>query len=206
VNYDYGMGATIEVEKKARVADPPAVAAALLKLGRLEGEIDYRDLYFTRAEVEGYTPYRFRLRRTAGRAFVTYKERLPGGVDACREHEFEVSDPDAFIRLALLFGLRVMMTKEKRGRRFVVEAGAVAGLCRPVRAELVEIRGLGEFIEIEALVERPEEVAQAVAAVDALFRALGVPDTAFEPRPYTLMLYALRPAAAGAAPAEKGCR
>ena len=183
------MGDAIEVERKAHVDDVTGLAARLDRLGRLEGPIDYRDTYYTRADIEGYTFTRFRLRRAGDQSFVAFKQLLPGGADAVREREFEVGDGDAFADLCGLFGLKELFRKEKRGRRWLLEPGAAPGLVRRTRAELIEIVGLGLFIEIEVMVDRADEVAEAERTITAAMNALGVPASAIERRPYTKMLY-----------------
>ena len=183
------MGDAIEVERKAHVTDLDGLAARLDRLGRLEGAIDYRDTYYTRADIEGYTFTRFRLRRAGDKAFVAFKQLLPGGADAVREREFEVGDGEAFAALCGLFGLKELFRKEKRGRRWLLEPGSAPGLTRRTRAELVEIVGLGHFIEIEVMVDRADEVAEAEQTITATLNALRVPAAAVERRPYTKMLY-----------------
>jgi predicted adenylyl cyclase CyaB len=54
---------------------------------------------------------------------------------------------------------------------------------------LVEIVGLGHFIEIEVMVDRAEDVAEAERTITAVMNALAVPASAIERRPYTKMLY-----------------
>lgn len=182
------MADAIEVERKAHVEDPEGLAARLDRLGAPAGAIDFRDTYYTTSDIEGYTFKRFRLRRAPGRATVTFKELLPGG-DAVREREFGVEDPDAFAALCKIFGMRVVVDKIKRGRVWTVAPGAAAGVIRPARAELIEIVGLGRFIEIEVMVDRADEVAEAERTITAVLNALAVPAAAIERRPYTKMLY-----------------
>lgn len=183
------MGDAIEVERKAHVSDLDGLAVRLDGLGRLEGVINYHDTYYTRADIAGYTFMRFRLRRAGDRAFVAFKQLLTGGADAVREREFEVGDGDAFAALCETFGLRVLFQKQKRGRRWLVEPGAAPGVGRRARAELIEIVGLGHFIEIEVMVDRADEVADAERTITAILNALYVPASAIERRPYTKMLY-----------------
>lgn len=178
-------GRNIEVEMKARVGDPAGVEERLKGRARLLDEIDYGDTYFCRAEVEGYTYERFRLRLGEGRALVTAKEKLEGrGSEANIEHEFEVSDPKAFTRFVFLHGFRVLIEKRKRGRRYVMEPG-------PATVEVVNIEGLGDFIEVEIMVDDRAEVAPAKKRIEEIFDELGVPASDIEPRAYTLLLYEL---------------
>lgn len=183
----------IEVEVKARLDDPAPVEERLLSMAVLLDRIDHRDTYFTYAHLPGYTSQRFRLRRSKGRARVTIKQDLASeGVEASLESDFEVDDPEAFERFALLFGFRVLVQKRKQGRRYLVEdAACPPGLERAV-VELVEVEGLGKFIEIEIMVEQPSQVSAARQRISRIMAALGVSASQVEPRPYTAMLHELK--------------
>jgi adenylate cyclase class 2 len=180
------MSALIEVELKAWVDDPEAMEAKLQQAAEFKDEVHYADTYFTYAHTTGYQHQRFRLRESAGRAKVTAKvplfAHLPG---ANREHEFEVSDPQAFQAFCQAFGFRVLIRKEKHARRFRPRKA----LPFPVTIELNQIPGLGCFLEVEALVDDPEKVGAAQALVQSIFQELGVPEAKMEPTPYTRLLY-----------------
>lgn len=185
------MSSEIEVEKKARVADPEGMEKRLWRIGRPVGEIDYSDTYFTYSHVAGYTDERFRLREHPGGARVTAKEEMEGGdAEVSLEREFEVDDPEAFRGFAKMFGFRVLIEKRKRGKRFALNS--VQDKESGPFAELVEVEGLGWFIEIEVMVKDRSEVEGARRGIGRAFQELGVKDSSFEPRPYTLMLYELK--------------
>jgi predicted adenylyl cyclase CyaB len=177
-------GRNIEVEMKARVDEPAVVEERLKARARFLDEIDFSDTYFCRAEVEGYTYERFRLRITKDRALVTAKEKLEGRGEANVEHEFEVSDADAFKSFVLLHGFRVLIEKRKRGRRYVMEPGAAT-------VEAVNVEGLGDFIEVEIMVADESAVGPARERIGEVFEELGVPASDLETRAYTLLLYEL---------------
>lgn len=179
--------ARLEVEAKARVSGPEEVSAKLEKMGRELAPIDFEDAYYVPGEVEGYSHHRFRVRRSGDRTLVTAKE--PAGPDggASREWEFEVSDAERFLGFLSRFGFKPLLTKRKRGRRFAVAAEA-----GEATVEVVEIAGLGWFVEIEIMVDVEEEVAMARATVEGLFHRLGISRHELEPTPYTLMLYHLK--------------
>ncbi len=182
----------IEVEIKARAEGLEGIEERLTRHFEPAGEIDYRDTYYAREDIEGYTHERVRLRRAPGRAMVTAKERIDeSGVEAGFEHEFEVSDPEAFERFVMLFGFRVLIDKTKRGRRFRTPALESLGGASLV-VELVEIEGLGRFIEVEAMVDDESRIDAAKNEIGSLLDGLGVPTESIEERPYTLMLYEKR--------------
>jgi len=180
------MTAPIEVEIKAWADDLPTLEARVRELADLVEEVKYADTYFTYANTSGYQHQRFRLREYPGHARVTAKVPVsasdPG---ANQEHEFEVSDPEAFHAFCRAFGFRVLLRKEKHCRRFCPRERGPG----PLTIELNRIPGLGDFIEIEALVSRPEEVASAQALVLRTLTGLGVPPSRIEPKAYTRLLY-----------------
>lgn len=178
----------IEVEIKARTDDIDEVETKLRNMGSLLDEIDYKDTYFKPAGVDGYTSYRFRLRRSKETALVTAKEKIEQeGCDASREHEFEVSDPEAFENFVLLFGFKVMIEKSKKGRRWQLELAPG----KSAVVELVSIEGLGKFVEIEIMVDDTSQVTAAADGIRELLNKLGIPESAIEERPYTFLLYEL---------------
>jgi len=182
------MAKGIEVENKARVNDLAAVEKMLPADARFLDEIDYADTYFTFQNIEGYTYERFRLREFSDRAIVTAKEDI-ASVDCAtsREYEFEVSDPDAFRNFARLFGFRELIRKRKEGKRFRVPSGREGD--RPATVELVRVEGLGDFVEIEVMVDSEAMIEGAESRVMALLADLGILESALEPRAYTLLLY-----------------
>lgn len=181
------MSSPIEVEKKAWVDDLDSLEDKVRKIGRLIKEIDYRDTYYTYKSVEGYTHERFRLRETGAKAWVTAKELIKGeGEEANIEHEFTVSDPASFHRFVTIFGFKVLVTKTKSGKIYQVddESGGP-----PARIELVDIGGLGNFVEIEIMVPESAMIGDAKKRVNALFQKIGIGPEYVEDRPYTLMIY-----------------
>jgi len=171
----------IEVEAKARVADPERVERLLSGMGSALDEIDFADAYYVPVATEGYSFHRFRLRRTGERAVVTAKQKVgSAGVEANREHEFEVSDPEAFDAFARLFGFKVLLAKRKHGRRWKME---------PATVELIEVDGLGHFVEVEILIESESEIEAARNRVIEILQSLGVDQESIEPAPYTQLLY-----------------
>ena len=180
------MSASIEVEIKAWADDRAELEARVRQLAEWVEEVRYRDTYFTYAHTPGYQHQRFRLREYGGRATVTAKVPVsPAAAGANQEHEFEVSNPEAFRAFCQAFGFRVLLCKEKHCRRYRLRRSAD----HPLHLELNFIPGLGDFIEVEALVESPEEAAAAQAEVQEVLARLGVPESRIEPTAYTRLLY-----------------
>ena len=183
------MGKGIEVEMKAWVKDLGQVEQKLGDRARRLDEISYADSYFTFPGIQGFSFHRFRLRETGKKAIVTVKEKVPGQERGVSEFEFEVSDPAAFLEFARIFGFQFMLKKEKKGRRYLLEGGDADFQRGPV-VELVRIEGLGDFVEIEIMVDAPEKIAKAEARILEIYQELAIPESAMEGRAYTLLLYA----------------
>lgn len=183
------MARGIEVELKARVDDLGRVERLLAGKARPLDEIDYADTYFTFPGTTGFSFHRFRLRQYRDRALVTVKEKKPGEEGGVRESEFEVSDPAAFLDFARVFGAEVMLKKRKSGKRFQFGGGTEPGFARGPVIELVRIEGLGDFVEIEIMVDEPAQAARAQARIRELLDELGLPESAVEQRAYTFLLY-----------------
>lgn len=127
----------------------------------------------------------FRLRIDSGEAIVTAKRKsIVDGVEVNDEMEYTVSDPAAFERFAEYLGAAVFSRKRKTGDRYKAGAATI---------ELSHVDRLGDFIEIERLVESddPALISQADREVRRLLDELGIPASKVEPRYYVDMLAAL---------------
>ncbi len=190
----------IEVELKARLADREAVRARVASFAALEGSVDKLDSYWHGPDWRLERGKKgFRVRAESGGCVVTFKNKSSeGGIEINRESEFGISDPDVFSEFALRLGCEPFYTKRKRGERFAVdpceraEAGSAAeGACRGAATiELVEVEGLGDFIEIEILLpdDDPASIALAQGEIRGLLARSGVGAECIEPRYYSELL------------------
>jgi homotetrameric cytidine deaminase len=145
---------SVNVEIKARDADPAATAARCEALGAAdEGVLHQRDTYF--AGRHG----RLKLREQGGPGAELIAYRRPDTTEA-QESAFiraAAEDPEA-LREALVAALGVTVVVVKRRRLFTWQH---------VRIHLDEVEGLGTFIELEAMVgpglDSPEQAAEKVA-------------------------------------------
>lgn len=187
----------IEVELKARVRDPRSVEAAVAAFASRAGEVDKRDSYWRAPGWRSDEVKRdFRVRYEDGTSVVTFKEkREEGGIEVNVEREFGVTDPEAFAELALRLGCERWYEKRKRGSRYEVASACAAG--GKATIEIVEVEGLGPFIEIEVLIEEPEPEAVAAARSELLgiLARAGLGEADIERRFYSELL-----AEAGLAP------
>ena len=112
---------------------------------------------------------------------MTYKDkRIEAGTEINREHEAEVSDFTVMDQLLKRLGCRHFLNKEKRGWVYRY---------RGLIIELVEVAGLGSFLEVEKVVSDgeadPDSVREELLSV---LDAAGVPRTRIEARYYIDML------------------
>ncbi|GAB4428113.1 MAG: hypothetical protein Kow0031_08260 [Anaerolineae bacterium] len=179
---------TFEVELKARLRHPAVVEAKAAELGVLIKETFKEDVYFRRAGDTAVVPRdRYRLRREAGQAVVTFKEKVVAadGAEVNREVEFTVDNDFAFFQFAHRFGFEPFVVKRKKSRVYRVGRASV---------ELNEVEHLGHFTEIEILVEKESETPFARTELARLFTRLGLQPEELEPRFYVQMLQEAYPA------------
>src|SRR5262245_20395299 len=134
-----------EVELKAHLSQPAEVEARAAELGEFVKESFKEDIYFRRQGDTQLVPIdRFRLRREAGKAVVSFKEKkqVEGRVEVNEEVEFEADNPHAFFRFAARFGFEPFVVKRKKSRVYRIGRA---------HAEINEIEHLGHFVEIEIM-------------------------------------------------------
>jgi len=141
----------IEVELKARLRDRAAASSAVSSFAREKGEIDKADEYWREPDWRRSSVARgFRIRTEGGASTVNFKEKSrEGGIEVNRESEFEVSDRDALVDFLRRLGCEPSYAKRKRGRSF--QAGGEGDCPDTATIEIIEVVGLGYFIEIEIL-------------------------------------------------------
>jgi adenylate cyclase class 2 len=176
-----------EVELKAHLYQPEETEARAAELGKFVKESFKEDIYFRRqGETQPVPLDRFRLRREAGRAVVTFKEKkmVEGDVEVNEEIEFEADNPYAFFRFAARFGFEPFVVKRKKSRVYRVGRAHV---------EINEVEHLGHFVEIEILCDDEANLLVARTEVARLLNRLGLPPEALEPRYYIDLLQAAYP-------------
>ncbi len=175
----------MEIELKARLREPEAVHARVASFARFMRDFDKADEYWHGPDWRFSRGTKgFRLRRDGEKALVTFKEkRNDGGIEINRETEFEVSDADAFDALVKRIGCEPFYTKRKTGKAYDYDGCTV---------EIVDVAGLGTYIEIEHLLPRddPAEIAVAQGGLRAILAMAGVPDGDIEGRSYSELILA----------------
>ncbi|RKX75991.1 MAG: class IV adenylate cyclase [Spirochaetes bacterium] len=171
----------VEVELKAWVKDRSSLEKKLKERFDFKKTYIKKDIYYS-------TPHsglkeRFRLRQEEeGEALVTIKKKkIVKKTEQNIEIEFRVSDPQAFEQFVLDIGCRKVIKKVKRGDLYT--AGEI-------NIELTMVEDLGEFIEIEKIVESEDSnlLEQAREEINYILHSLGVSPDQIEERYYVDML------------------
>ncbi|MDR1617521.1 MAG: CYTH domain-containing protein [Treponema sp.] len=192
-----------EIEIKARVEDSERVKNILSDTGSGEISFEKEDVYWRAPPgiLPGLPPSGIRIRKetehrngeTARRILVTYKTgEIRDKVEINEEREFSVSDGEPMGELLGLLGLKPAVRKRKRGWAWIwkEEAGNPAGE-PPILAELLELEGLGWFIELEIRCGEGETaVDRCRTRLLSLLARTGIGEDRIETRPYTVMLSA----------------
>jgi predicted adenylyl cyclase CyaB len=189
-----------EIEIKARVDDVERVKNILSGHGRGEISFEKKDVYWRAppGTLPGLPPSGIRIRKeteyrngeTTHRILVTYKT---GGVrdkiEINEEREFGVSGEGPLEELLVLLGLKPAIKKHKRGWAWTWDEGTGE---TPILAELLELKGLGWFIELEIRCEGGDEtdVDRCRTRLLSLLARTGIGEEKIETRPYTVLLSA----------------
>ena len=178
------MEAARNVELKAHDPDPARTLERALAAGaRDEGLLRQRDTYFTVAAG------RLKLREEdpGGATLIGYQRPDAGGERVSAYRLVAVPDPEAMrAALADANGIDVVVVK----RRHLL-------LWETVRIHLDEVRGLGSFLELEAVAAPGSDLRREREQVAHLREALDIRDEALREGSYADALRG-RPAAAGA--------
>jgi adenylate cyclase class 2 len=186
---------SVEIEIKAWVRNFDGLKKKLDALGEYRGSFKKSDAYwYPKAPVPAactLPPAGLRVRKEKDTAptgavsravHVTYKvKEIRDGMEINDEKEFAVSEAGVFEDLLACLGLEKRDCKRKKGLSYQIDG---------ITAELLELPGLGSFIELEILSadDKKETVAAARSRLYKLLAELGIPETAVEPRYYTEML------------------
>jgi Adenylate cyclase, class 2 (thermophilic) len=159
----------IETEKKYRL-DKKRLVELTAKLGELNAEFKYESFeenYLHRGGVLDDRGALLRLRKTAGKTLLTYKEKLRNDADFKHKIEFEtlVSDVDATEAIMEKLGYKLSVVYEKHRKAWHL---------LNVEVVLDELP-FGYYMEIEGTIED----------IEAAEKLLGVRDLEPEPRGYS---------------------
>jgi predicted adenylyl cyclase CyaB len=175
-----------EIELKAHVSDPEAVRRCLSGFMEFQGDFDKRDEYWSvglAAKASSGRQFSFRLRSEPERNTVTYKEKTyRDRMEVNEEIEFVLGDRESFLAFLSKMGARPLYSKRKKGSLWRGKDG--------LQAELVQVEGLGYFLEVEIMMEQSpgwalEEIREKLTEV---LRRCGLDERSIEGRPYSQLL------------------
>jgi predicted adenylyl cyclase CyaB len=179
----------LEIERKAWVDDPEALAERLACLGTQVGEIVKQDRYYLLGHVPpepidfGSDPI-FRVRLVGDEAVLGYKSRrFDGTTEINEETEIALGAKDPVLRwLEAYLGQAPFVIKHKHTRLYRLH-----GPLSAAAVELNHVRDLGHFIEVEVMSTQPD-TRTAIETIDEIFALLEIPESRVEPRYYIDLL------------------
>ena len=200
----------VEIELKVCLETPDSTAERLFSMGKYLWAYEKNDTYWYAADksaVPGGIRVRLERKTLPGLgenpgevwegALVTWKTKeICGGIEVNDEREFSLGDSgkgpgreaETFAGLLGALGFAPKITKEKRGRAWLVPA-SLAGEPQ-VLAELSLVKGLGWFLELEIVTEdrSDQSLSENRQRLLSLLGELGLNEGQIEARSYTQML------------------
>jgi len=170
-----------EVELKAWLKRPEAVEEKLLDMGAVfVGAFTYRDLYLSHAtlKVPGEDE-ELRIREVGDEGYLTLKGKALDKEKTKEELEVKVYDPGTLVEIFKKLGFNVYAEKVKHVRLYDLEG---------IRVAIVKVEKLGDFIEVELMVEKQDEVEKAKKRLYNLLDRLGIGRENIEFRYYLELL------------------
>lgn len=163
------------LELKARDDDPQATRAAAIAAGAIEhGVLRQRDTYFSARAGR----LKLREQRPGGAQLIAYERSDEAQERESRYRLADVPDPAA-TRAALAAALGITVVVEKERQLLLADS---------VRIHLDHVEGLGQFVEVEAVVPRGAPTAGEAERVRALRSALGIGDDRLLHRGYAALV------------------
>lgn len=179
----------IEVEKKAYIKNP-IIVENIKKIAILEKEEKKEDRYFTKinsSKIDIYSDPIFRTRKSGETQILSYKKKtFVNKTEVNEEHEFDVStfNLSEFRSFCQYIGFFPFVEKVKHTRLYRLKKGSPF----EVAIEHNTIEGLGDFVEVEILLENKNQVEEAGKAIDQILTEIGVSENDVEPRYYIDLL------------------
>ncbi len=192
----------MEVELKAHVSDPALLQQRIEALTGISSAVYElkEDVYFSYPDEDAL--FRMRLEQSGpsfedmqGLVVFTYKDKtLKDGIEVNEEREFSSpSDQGPSAKQFFLsLGYEVYITKTKRGYLYTYPASPTLPL---LTIELVDVVGLGWFIEMEFVLEDTSRVGQAKACLLDVLKQVGIDHAMIEDEYYMHLLKKKKPEA-----------
>jgi predicted adenylyl cyclase CyaB len=176
----------LEIELKVRVEKPDLVHAKLSAFMTFVGPVEKNDEYWSVPIVADGIPaggFRLRIREESKKFTVTFKEKTyQRDMEVNREVEFGVFDSDSFRSFLEKMSAKLQYRKRKIGYLWKDSKGVIA--------ELVNVEGLGDYLEVEILYEENEniDVIKLKTELMTIVETCGFTAKDLEPRPYSQLL------------------
>lgn len=171
----------LEIELKAHVDNFDRIKSFLDNNCEFKGRTVKKDVYF-RAEKDSESSLQFRLRVTEARQVVTAKrKKIVDQTEVNQEIEFGIDNPIEFEKFARYIGFFEHIAKKKTA--YVYKNG-------PILCELCHLEELGDFLELEILLEEESEelILKARKSLHSFLEKTGIPEEMIEVKYYTQML------------------
>lgn len=180
----------IEVERKAWLKDLAKTRENILKVASFKEKVQKDDIYFAPIMTERLNIYKdpiFRIRLEKGKQFLSYKKKsFLNKTEVNEEQETDISHINlAFLRSFFQY-LRFFPFIEKRKETELYIIENHQGFF--VSIEINQVEKLGDFVEIEILVSKKDEVEKADQALTEIFEKIKIPDEDVEKKYYVDLL------------------
>jgi predicted adenylyl cyclase CyaB len=151
----------VEIEKKYRLTQPQrqAIERKMRAMSITPGELEHEENTLYRGGRLDLGGCALRLRRVNGRAYLTFKRRLPtrSAIKHQEEHELVIGNPDAMDAILQSLNFHPAVIYEKRRTRWDVGKAILVidelpfGLFMEIEASVKEIKRVEKLLGLEAL-------------------------------------------------------
>jgi len=168
-----------EVEAKVALskADLKRLKTEIPKIAKRTCQVNKKDSYY--GDIKSHFFY-LRTREKNGKPFLNLKsKKVEKGIEMNQEIKLPLTSMLKFHTLLKKLGIQLTARKEKKGEIYKGEE---------VQIELNTIKGLGDFLEIEIIVQKKSDIPEAKKALRKWFKQLGFSPEDFEKKYYLELL------------------
>ena len=177
----------IEVERKFRLSaqEKQHIYNILQQKDKKAKDVEQNDQVLLQG-INSFAEFRqgmpiVRLRSEDGNTILTYKRSINDSGDSI-EHELEINNPNSMLAILQEMDYRIVTTVKKR--RFEVQEGYAT-------FALDTVDMLGDFLEIEILVDSEDKIPDAIQNIMKIARDLGLSESQLESKKYDQLIAAL---------------
>lgn len=174
----------IEIEKKAWINNLDKINERAAEIAKfVHEEKKYDTYYYSGKNIENIdfkNDTIFRIRKNSNGSFITLKEReFHGKTEINVEKEFEIINPDELEDLFKYMGYSILVKKNKISKVYKYKEASI---------EVNTIEGLGDFIEVEVVIDNEKNKDKAFKLVDEIFSLFDINEKLIEDRYYIDLL------------------